>query len=223
MSNTLELNQRIVYAGLLRMSADRNIVKSAFSHWNGGNSNEPVDIFEVVASLVDYLGLEVAEKKALMLGMHTASAQLYDDLKPVPAFILGEQGGSAAAAQESVAQSSAAKKAPHLEVTTRFLQLVSLNIKRNDAKTHKELVKAVADEGLGGMEKVVSKWSADNLNLIEFSSSVSVQECQDLAHEFYVLVCDFLGPVETDIIVNRVVGELSSLEASREFSPSKLL
>ena len=221
MSTTIKLNQRIVFAGLSRMSTDRSVIKSAFLHWNQRNTNTAVDIFDVVEMLVGYLGLDVSEKKALMLGLHTASAELYDHLKPVPTYILSDQEESAG--DSAVAEAESKSQAAHAEVTMRYLQTVSLQLKRNDANTHKELVKAVADEGLGGLSNEVSAWAADGLNLIKFDPSVSVQDCQDLAHEFYVLVCDFIGPVETDVIVNKAITELSNLDEAREFSPQKLL
>ncbi len=225
MASTLQLNQRIVYAGLVRMSNDRGIVKSAFTHWNDNFSNAPLDIFEVVAELVDFLGLDVAEKKGLMIGLHGASAELYDDLKPVPPYILGETTRQQATHDDHSTglESEAKPVAPHLQVTARYLQLVSLNLKRSDPQSHKELVQEVAKSGLGSLSKEVSAWASDGLNIINFGTGTSVQQCQDLAHEFYVLICDFIGPVESDTIVNKVISELSTLDASREFSPQKLL
>jgi len=225
MASTLQLNQRIVYAGLVRMSNDRGIVKSAFTHWNNNFSDAPLDIFEVVAELVDFLDLDVAEKKGLMIGLHGASAELYDDLKPVPAYILVETTGQQArdADQSTALEIESKPVAPHLQVTARYLQLVSLNLKRGDPQSHKEIVQEVAKSGLGSLSNEVSAWAADGLNIIIFVSGTTVQQCQELAHEFYVLICDFIGPVESDIIVNKVISELSSLDASREFNPQNLL
>lgn len=223
MATTIELNQRIVFAGLARMSDDRNMIKSAFSHWHDKYSTVPLDVFEVVAELVEYLGLGVNEKKGLMIGLHSASSRLYDDLKPVPPYILPQQNTSLSA-DESAAEEEGLDSLPaHLQVTARYLQLVSQYIKRADASTHRELVKAVADEGLSSMPDVVANWASDGLNAIQFDPTVSVEECQDLAHQMYVLVCDFLGPVESDIIVNKAITELSSLAASQDFSATRLL
>jgi len=224
MSNTSQLNQRIVYAGLMRMSNDRSTVKAAFDHWNKSNSETPVDIFEVVEQIDTYLGIGVPEKKALTLGLHTASSELYNDLKPVPAFILGDQGAANASVEAEPKPSAVSKQAAHLNVTSRYLQAISLQIKRNDASTHKELVSAVADEGLlAELSNEVSNWAADNLNSIKLGPKVSVEQCQALAHEFYVMVCDFIGPVDTDVIVNRTISELASSPDAREFSPQTLL
>jgi len=207
------------------MSNDRGIVKSAFTHWNNNFSDAPLDIFEVVAELVDFLDLDVAEKKGLMIGLHGASAELYDDLKPVPAYILVEKTGQQArdADQSTALEIESKPVAPHLQVTARYLQLVSLNLKRGDPQSHKEIVQEVAKSGLGSLSNEVSAWAADGLNIIIFVSGTTVQQCQELAHEFYVLICDFIGPVESDIIVNKVISELSSLDASREFNPQNLL
>ncbi len=225
MATTLELNQRIVYAGLVRMSDDRNLIKSAFTHWHDNHSSAALDIFEVVTELVDYLGLGVNEKKGLMIGLHNASAQLYEDLKPVPPYILAQGSGeqSAAPTQDSQDLEPQTKLAAHIEVTANYLQNLSSQIKRKDPSTHAELVKAVADEGLEVMSSVVSDWARAGLISIQIAPTASVSECQDLAHHMYVMVCDFLGPVESDIIVNRVISDLAALEASREFNPSKLL
>jgi len=226
MSNTLDLNQRIVFAGLVRVSDDRTTLKDAFLHWNSSNSDSAIDIFEVVSMVDAYLGLGVAERKALMLGMHTASAKLFDELPPVPTYILGAGSAAPTTASEVSAEpapGSASGKPAHIQITTRYLQIVSLNVQRVDASTHKELITAVADEGLGGLKAEVSAWAADNLNLIELGSSITIEQCQELAHEFYVLVCDFIGPVDTDVIVNRAITELSTSSQAREFNPQSLL
>jgi len=223
MATNLQLNQRIVYAGLVRTSEDRNIVKSAFAHWNKGASDSPLDIFKVVDELVAYLGLDAGEKKALMIGMHAASGQLHDDLKPVPTYVLdGGQSGDSDD-QDTNETSEQKQRAPHLEITASYLQQVSLRVKRNDPQSHKELVRAVSTEGLSVMPKVVDEWASGGLNIIDFPSSTTVQHCQDLAHEFYVMVCDFIGPVESDTIINQVISELSATEASRKFNPQDLL
>ena len=221
MSDTFELNQRIVYAGLVRVCSDRSVLKSAFEDWSKSNSQTPVDIFETVSLIERYLGLGGAERKALMLSMHSASSKLYDDLKPVPSFVLGDETPSQSGA--AVADQTEDLKPAHITVTTRYLQVMSLNVQRSDASSHKELVKAVASEGLGGLKQEVVAWSVDNLNLIDLDASVTIEQCQDLAHEFYVLVCDFIGPVETDIIVNKAISEALTLSQAREFSPESLL
>ena len=224
MSNTSQLNQRIVYAGLVRTNIDRSTLKSAFEYWNKTNSETPIDIFQVVDQVVGFLGLGVPEKKALTLGLHTASSELYDDLKPVPEFILGGQAADIESSNAAPQASTAPQQAAHLSITSRYLQAVSLQIKRNDPSTHKELVAAVADEGLlKSLSREVSAWAADNLNIINLGASVSVEQCQELAHEFYVMVCDFIGPVEIDVIVNNVISDLSKSSEAREFSPQTLL
>lgn len=224
MSNTSQLNQRIVYAGLTRMSSDRNAIKSAFEHWNKRNSETPLDIFEVVDLVGAFLGIEVSEKKALTLGLHTAASELYQDLKPVPAYILGEQNDGDISSKADSQPITVSTQAAHLVVTSRYLQSVSLQIKRNDGATHKELVDAVADEGLlKALSSEVSDWAADNLNVIKLRDATSIEQCQELAHEFYVLVCDFIGPVETDGIVSNTISDLSKSSEARDFNPQKLL
>ena len=232
MSTNLKLHQRIVYAGLMRMSDDRNLIKSAFNYWQENHSNKLFDVFDLVSDFVDYLGLGVAEKKGLMIGLHNASGKLYEDLTPVPAYILASQDGSTQQLEQatSAAQATETSSAPaqtkvpaHIEVTSVYLQKLSNKIKRADPASHRDLVAAVLDEGLGVMQSAVSAWARDDLNVISLSPTTSITECQDLAHQMYVLVCDFLGPVESDVIVNQVITELSNIEASREFNPSKLL
>lgn len=227
MSNSKEYEQRVVYAALKRMTTDRNLIKSAYEHWNTSLSNNPFDVFEIVGELNSYLGLGDAERKALMVAMHAASNRLVDQLKPVPEYI--SSGAAAAQTSTDEAAPKAATKvvSPHKAVTERYLQLVCQHVKLSDRDSFRELVTIVGDEGLPKLHKTVNKvvkdWGNSGLDKINFDDDVETSECQETALEFYVLLTEVIGPVESDVIVNKAIAEVINMSEAQQFDPRGLL
>lgn len=220
--------QRVVYAGLSRMTEDRNIVKAGYQHWQETLASQPLDVFEVVADLTTFLGLGSTERKKLMVSMHSAAGRLADELPPVPEYIKSDQGSTAPATQQQPEVPRQVKKvSPHKAVTERYLQLVCQYVKRHDASAFNELAVIISDEGLpklgSDLKRVVSDWASSGLGKIEFADSVSIDQCESTALEFYVLMSEVIGPVDSDVIVNKAIVDLQSFEASQQFSPSNLL
>lgn len=228
MSDNLAYDQRVVYAGLSRMTNDRNLIRSAFKHWESELSSDSLDVIEVVGKMVDFLGLEVTEKKALMIGMHAASNKLLDELEAVPPYI---SGGGELPAETSVpaktAASEAAKVPAHVEVVQRYLQLCCQHVQRHSDTDFRDLMRAIQSEGLPGvsskLSSAVKAWAAAGLQELSLPIGTQVDEAKDLAHEFYILLTEFIGPVEADVIVNKVVTATMSMDAAQRFSPRELL
>jgi len=226
MSGNLMFQQRVVYAGLCRMSEDRDLIRSGFHHWSDTQSNKTFDVFDIVAGLVDYLGLGVAEKKALMIGLHAASNKLLDELAPVPPYIMntGEVRGRSSVREDT---QTAVLIAPHIDVTQRYMQLCSQHAQRHDQASFREITNIVRAEGIGdmrsGLRRSIQSWADNGLSDIKVPDDTSVDECKEIAHDFYILLSEIIGPVAADNIVNKVISDVLATEAAQRFSPRELL
>lgn len=228
MSSSDLYEQRVVYAALTRMTNDRTTIKSAFQYWSAKLANQPFDVVEVVTALNSYLGLGDTERKSLMISMHAASNRLVDQLQPVPEYIMD---GSVAIEQDTAQQAKpevvSKIVSPHKAVTERYLQLVCQHVKTSNSSSFRELVEIVADEGLPKLDKsinqIVKSWGNSGLNKINFSDDVKPADCQDMALEFYVLLTEVIGPVESDVIVNKAIAEVLNMSEAQQFDPRGLL
>ena len=219
--------QRVVYAALSRMSNDRNVIKAGYQHWQNVLSSQAFDVFEIVDGLNKFLGLQVDERKKLMLSMHAASGRLVDELEPVPDYMLSDQagGGVEAVVKEDII--SGPLGSPHKLVTVRYLQLFSQHLKRLSSSSYDELCIMIGDEGLpdipGYLQPVIRNWGSSGLHKIDFPDDISVDDCKDVAIAFYVMSTTLIGPVEADTIVNKAITETMNIEASQQFDPRSLL
>jgi hypothetical protein len=225
MSDVKQLNQRIMYSALRRMSENRAEIQAGFNRWQEKFGSKSIDIFEVVTDLVDHLGLNINEKKALMIGLHSASSKLFDELQPVPTMFL--QGTNIDDVVNEVDVVQVKSKPANIETTERFFQLTCQYLQRNNKSAFNELAEIIEEESLPSASKKskaeVKDWAKGGLNKIDFSDNLSLDLCQSFAHDLYVLMTEVVGPVETDVIVNRVIDDLLKSELAQKFNPRDLL
>lgn len=228
MSSSELYEQRVVYAGLKRMTQDRNLIKAAYERWQTKAVNEPFDVFETVADLTSFLGLEDAERKTLMVALHAASSRLVDELDPVPEYVSSKNTSVPASADvEEDSNVSARPVSAHKAVTERYLQLLCQHVKRHSPESFRELVVIVSDEGLPKLGNLlnqpVKSWGASGLDKINFPNDIDSSDCQSVSLEFYVLLTEIIGPVDSDVIVNKAISEVLSMDAAQNFNPRDLL
>lgn len=223
MADIKELNQRIVYAGLSRMSPNRSEVQAGFSRWQEKFGQHDLDVFEIVADLVIYLGLGINEKKALMIGLHSASNKMFDELQAVPTVFFNKQSINT----ENLTAINQPLKSAHIDITERFFQLVCQYLQRSKKTAAEELAEIIEDESLPSsptsMTSDLKEWGRNGLSKIDFPSDLNAEVCKSLAHDLYILLSEVAGPVEADTIINRVIDDLLKSDAAQTFSPRDLL
>ncbi len=228
MAEQNELNQRVVYYGLRRMTSSRNEISAGFTRWYQQFGSQPLDVIEVVTDLVAHLGVGVAEKKALMLGMHSASSKLFAELEPVPSVLLESIGSGAVQSVNDVVEPAATSgRPPEVETLERFLQLSSQYLKRSSAGSFNELADILSDESLPNAPAdavdSLRAWGKSGLIDISLNSGLSVDACQNIAHDYYVLVSEVVGPVVADTTINKTIDDLLTSELAQRFNPRDLL
>jgi len=230
MAEQLELHQRMVYYGLRRMTSSRSDIGAGFAHWQEKFESRPFDVIEIVTELVAYLGLDVGEKKTLMIALHAASSKLYKELDPVPAVLLSPV--ALAASNQRVSERAqtglkSSNKEPQIEALERFMQLSCQYLDRINSTEHAELIDIISDEGitgaLAGNNIKLKVWGADGLKNLNLNETLDLAECQEIAHNFYVLISEVSGPVLADSITNKAISDLLSTELAQRFNPRDLL
>ena len=218
----MSIEQKIVYAGLSRMTDDRVVIKNAFEYWQANFSGAAFDVVDVTSKLVSYLGLGAGEKKVLMIAMHAASSKAEVELADVPGFLL-----NGAAIEDVSAEPAAAATinyTPHFQITHGFVKGLVDGVRQSGASSYAEMDEILRDEGLPDATVEQSKLISEH----GFSDqivpgSITENECRDLAHALYLLVIDVIGPVNADVIVTRVTGELMTGAMASRFDPRSLL
>lgn len=227
MSNdNLSFNQRVIFAGLSRVTDDRMVIQSAYSYWMKNFSNEPFDAIEVVAQLVSYLGLNDNEKKTLMIALHAASNKLHDDLMPVPQ-IMEESAGQTETPARKVNEKQVETSSAHLIVTNQYLQQIVQHINKQNTQAFRELTDILIAEGVPGLSANLSSaivgWAKNGMEQLALPADISQDSCKELAHQIYLLVSEVIGPIDADDIVNKVVATTEKLDAASRFNPRELL
>ena len=222
----MSLEQKIVYAGLSRMTKDRVVIQSAFQYWQANLSADAFDVVDVTAKLVSYLGLNSSEKKVLMIGMHAASSKAEIELAEVPAYIAGGDAADVAAVEDSgeSASKSVESYTPHYQVTRGYIRLLAESVRRKGAASYNEMDEILKDEALDGVSReLVGRIKKYGFSDEIMHGSINEDECRDLAHQLYLLMIDVIGPMVADVVVNDVIDKLLESDASSRFDPRTLI
>jgi len=222
----MSLDQKIVYAGLSRMTDDRAVIQDAYQYWQQNLSNVPFDVVNVTAKLVAYLGLKSSEKKVLMISMHAASNKSEVELDPVPGYLLGQAPAAAEQSnqQEAPVAQAADNSTPHLQITRGYIRQLVDEVTRVNGASYSEMHEILMDEGL----PEVSAELNSRIKTYGFSDQVLVStitegECRELAHSLYMLMIDVIGPVSADIVINNIIDKLLQSSAATRFDPRSLI
>jgi len=218
----MSLDQRIVYAGLSRMTQNRSVIQNAFQYWQANLSNQAFDVVAVTSAFEEYLGLDAKEKKVLMISLHAASNKSESELAPVPGFIT--QTGDNVPLNEKEPEPEVKSLPPHVHVTSQFVQLLAATTKKVDAAGYREIDEILQDEGLLELDNAANKlvkragFGSDML-----PESASADDCRELAHQLYLLIIDVIGPVQADVAVNQVIDQLLGSDMASRFDPRTLI
>lgn len=216
---------KVLYTALARMTSDRTIIRQAFAHWLTTLADQPFDVINVVSSLEKFLGLSTQERKVLMTSLHAAANRAESELSAVPDFILGDSQSIANAGESPTsAQLVRATKKAFIELTEKYFESVVSGVRKVNAKDYSELNSVIANEGLNGISSKLNKSvQASVSDRLDLPTDTTEQECQELCHELYLLVADFIGPREADGVSDRVITELLNSTAASSYDPRKLL
>jgi len=218
----MSLEQKIVYAGLGRMTQDRGVIQNAFQYWLANLSNQPFDVVAVTIAIEEYLGLSAKEKKVLMISLHAASNKTDSELAVVPAYIM--QAGAITPTDNNVPEPEAKTQSSHVYITSQFVELLADATKRGEAASFREIDEILQDEGLPELDKKTNKRVIDSgfrANML--SDNANADGCRELAHQLYLLIIDVIGPVQADVIVNQVIDKLLGSDMASRFDPRSLI
>ena len=221
----MTLDQKVVFAGLSRMTQDRSVIQSAFIYWQDNHSSDAFDIIKVTVGIESYLGLSQSEKKTLMIALHAASNKSESELDDVPAYILGTkpQAVSEAEAADAVDPRISPDSAHYL-VTSEFIRLLVTIIEKKDIDGFRDIHAILLSEGLpevdiGTNERIKKNGFSETI----LSKNAEPDECREIAHQLYLLIIDVIGPVVSDDIINQVIDKLIDNSGSQKFDPRSLI
>lgn len=81
----------------------------------------------------------------------------------------------------------------------------------------------IAEAGLDddNREQIIS-W-VDGLSIKAFKKNISAKKLAIMVHCIYIALCEALGPVKADEVLNHAIGHASKLSAAKSFSPKNFL
>lgn len=218
----MSLDQKIVYAGLSRMTEDRVVIQNAFQYWQANYANVAFDVVVVTTALEEYLGLNAKEKKILMISLHAASNKTDSELAAVPAYI--SQTGVNVSELDEAPEPVVKTQSPHVHITSQFVKLLAKSVNRLGASDYREIDEILQDEGLPQLErKSNQRVKREGFSSDMLSDSANADDCRELAHQLYMLIIEVVGPVQADVAVNQVIDKLLGSDMASRFDPRSLI
>ncbi len=231
-SDMLEHNQRIVFSALKKMTNDRGLIVDGFTYWFATLSDKPIDVNDCTGKFVEYLGLDGAQKKSLMVGLHVAANETVGSLPAVPEALLIRARSSVPDGANQVLKASSSNEVkktdpPHCEVTTAYLKTMTQLLFKHDIESFSDLKGILSKEPLedvsAPLEEAVRQWADNGLANLRIPIDSTEEDCKSIAHNLYLYISELVGPVEADELVDATIQIVKKMDFSSRFSPSLLL
>jgi|GEM_PF-5735499 len=233
-----DFEQRVIYRALTRMTQDFALIQSGFQFWVSTFSQNELDPDTFADALKNYLGISNDQKRVFVVGLHSSLAADIDDLEPVPGVMLA--GGQSAAPQTNQFQANQAQEkkatkddkfAPansaHFIVTSHFMQTMAKAVCREGSSVANDLSEIVTEtiEDIKDtrLHNPIMNWAKNSFSRLSLPHDISKQSCIDVAHFLYLAASDAVGPVQSDLIMDKVIKLLKNLDEAERFDPYSLI
>lgn len=230
--NNLSYYQRVVCIGLRKATKDSAVIRSGFLYWNHELANTEFDVSHVVDQLVNYLGLNGSEKKSLMIIMLAACNKLHEELPAVPQVLLEMVKQPSHFSEEQPISTDSnddvlAAQSPEWQIMSHFLNYVAIYLRKQGQESFSEFSEDLKDNGVEGVSEslsdIVRAWANSGFDPTSLHRANIEGEGAALAHAIYLLIIDIIGPVDSDIIIHKVIDECLTQPAASRFDPRGLL
>ena len=219
--------ERVVYAGLRRMTNDRRVVADGFQYWQDKLASQPFDIPGVVAQIESYLHLDTSEKKRFMIAMHAASSKLMDDLEPLPGYLSSAPARVKAADGDDEDQPKIVKSTPPLvsacteyciDFAKRFARLAP-----GDADEFAQACREDFSVSNNSVQMAIAESAGSRFTTLALPHDLSESDGQELVSALYSLAVEFANPMDVDKLQYKTVEALLEMDFARRFDPRKLI
>ena len=221
------LNQRVVYAGLRRMTSDRTTIQNAYTHWLSTAGNDAFDVVTVVDVINNFLGLDTGERKRLMIALHAASGKLIEELEEVPGYMQGEAFSRASVQDEAEPSADQIVRAgtPHSQATKMFCANFVKHVERAISADFHDFTQACTEieyTGNSKVQKAMVEYAQSSWATLSLPSNISESECADVASALHLLSTEFVGPMVADRLQTKTIESLLTMDFATQFDPRRL-
>jgi hypothetical protein len=220
-----EYDARVVFTSLQNTLNSREMVRDAFAFWRRKMANLEFDAVQITEQLDSYLGLGSAERKNLMVSLFANANRSLSELSEIPEYVGdGSADAGSGSTEASVPKPSGAVKDVSIRLVEMFFSGCIEVMDERQSRERDEVVRELEQKGLNiknrQVNSAIQKGARGVPNL---PADLSEADCKELMHEHYLLFCDVIGPVETDLVYQTTMSSLLKMEIAREYDPRKLL
>ncbi len=228
----IENNIRLIYTILYKVSQDRSFVEPAFRSWYRDKSNDVLKIDDLLTYFTEEVGLNQNEKRTFRISFYSLQQQSSDNLLQVPRILLMESNTSV----QKQENESIHKTDPYSHLTDQefifglFLDNLIDAAKAQDVDCVDDIIEYFLDKKVIKSMKLtplaleqLKVWLSLQLNQRFNASSVNGKNMHSIFHHVYIALCEILGPVSADKVLNEALSKTSQNNRSNKYHPSQFL
>lgn len=222
-------NEKIIFTVLRKISNDRQFIATAFKNWWKDRQEIQFNGDELVAYFESKIGFDANEKRNFRIAFYAISTRNESDLLKVPEVLMGESGTATNTESEKVLETeNVSTLSPEENTFQLFLEALIDYSNSKDADAESDLIEHFQDARVL-KEMKLSKSSISQLNLwLNKNSSqrldtqsMSIKEMKSMFHQVYISMCETLGPVKADQVLNQAITKVEGMNTG--FSVSSLI
>ncbi len=222
-------NEKVLYTVLRKISNDRQFIIDAFRNWSKDQKDLSFEADDLVEYFESKIGFDANEKRNFRIAFYAINSREESALSDVPELLKNaEMSTQKLNGDVSAAVPKASNLKPEEKTFQAFLGVLLDLSKRHDADADVDMIDHFQDrKSLKAMklgkkaESQLNRWIDAGMNQPFQTESLAVNEMKALFHQVYISLCESLGPVKADQVLNQSIGKVEQLNTG--FSVSNLI
>ncbi len=222
----IDFDARVVYTSLHNTLDSREMVRDAFHFWRNGLAKKEFDAVAITEAIDSYLGLADSERKKLMLGLFANAGHELSDLAEIPEYIenYDAQSPEPQSRERETVEPRGSSKPAMVQAVESFLLLSADSMRNRKLADRQDVVDELEEKGLPSLSLSINQALQRSVRGVpDLPASMSLDDCLELMHQHYLLLCDVVGPVDTDLVYQDSITTMLKADFAKEFDPRQLL
>ncbi len=228
--NGRECEGKAVFSALQRVTVDRLLLERCFEEWKHElKYNQEFSVNHFINALDKHIGLTENFKRDLTVALYAALSRDESQLSDIPSSLVETATiTKKTPLQQSDVITTKKQVSPHSHVLAIYLQTLIDDLRANNSNNLSDLSEIIFED-IANSEipsnslNAIKKWSDDGFRNIQLPKGLSTRACPIIAHFIYVAICDVVGPVTADRLLDNAIRTTSKLPHAVHYSVNKLI
>jgi|GEM_PF-3656508 len=222
-------NEKVIFTVLRKISNDRQFISTAFKSWWADQDKVEFNADDLVSYFESQVGFDANEKRNFRIAFYAISSHNEGALLKVPEVLVKKPGSVSESESEAAIETEKVSSLTPQETTFQaFLEALVEQSRNMDADAETDIIEYFQDAKVIKKMKFsksssdqLNQWLNSNSSRVLDTQSMSLKEMKSMFHQVYICLCETLGPVKADQVLNQAIAKVEQMNTG--FSVSSLI